>query len=354
MGLPVERSLSIFNFKQLPIAFLGSIVLFFIIQSMVEKSETFWRFCYFFSDPLVDDAIRLEAQLRTISPGDEQKTIFLTGSSQTREDFDVDYLNREFKKAHTTFYSLGVSGNASPIEMFMLKEKLLARKPEVLIYVPFVGTFYSSYDFRKMKYYFNPVILPYLVKYVGIKNILTHPHLRTYFIDSFLGRATIFYQYRESIGRILLRAMRHYTHIERQGAPERYAYKTNKPRAYFEREIKKARESKYRPTPYTALSKSLFTLFAKHVIAQGVKLIVVTGPVHPLIKMCYKREIDADYEHFLSGQAHNLGFVYLPESQLPSFKEEEFVDFTHLNASGRKRFSRFIKSYLSQGNNPSS
>ena len=133
------KSSSTSNSRKLPIAFIGSLLCFFSVHLLIVNNQAFWRFCYFYSDPVPDDGIRLEAQLRGITPSDGVKRVFLTGSSQTREDFDVAYLNRKTAETHTLFYNFGTSGNASPIEMFMLKDKLLARKPAAILYVPFVA-----------------------------------------------------------------------------------------------------------------------------------------------------------------------------------------------------------------------
>ena len=40
------------------------------------------------------------------------------------------------------------------------------------------------------------------------------------------------------------------------------------------------------------------------------------------------------------------GFTRLRVSDLPTFRDEDFNDFTHLNASGRARFTAFIAEYL--------
>jgi hypothetical protein len=99
---------------------------------------------------------------------------------------------------------------------------------------------------------------------------------------------------------------------------------------------------------YTAFSEHLFILFAQDIIAKGVRLTVMSGPVHPLIKQCYPEKIDARYESFLSQQAERLGFVYIPQSHLPPFTEDDFIDFTHLNESGRNKLTRFLGEYVSK------
>ncbi len=348
MESPLAKRSSISNSKKLPIAFIGSILFFLFTHLLIVNNQAFWRFCYLYSDPVPDDGIRLEAQLRGIAESDGRKKIFLTGSSQTREDFDIDYLNRKMKGAHTVFYNFGTSGNASPIEMFMIKDKLLAKNPAAILYVPFVGTFYSRYYFAKMKYYFSPVILPHMLRALGLKQILKYENIRTPFIDSVLGTLTIFYRYRESIGRIILTALSHHMYIERRAGPEKYAYTKNKPAAYFERAIKRAKGNKYSISGYTEFSEYLFILFAQDIIAKGVELTVMSGPVHPLIKKCYPEKIDVRYNNFLSHQAEKLGFVYIPQSHLPPFAEQDFIDFTHLNESGRSKLTKFLEDYVSE------
>lgn len=348
MESPVGKSLSISSFRNLPVAVIGSILLFLVTHALIADTPAFWRFCYFYSDPLPDDGIRLEAQLRGIAPSDDRKKIFLTGSSQTREDFDVDSLNRNLEESHTVFYNFGISGNASPIEMFMLKDRFLAKKPLAIIYVPFIGTFYSRYYFEKMKYYFSPVILPHLLKALGLTQIVKSENMRTSLIDSLLGTRTVFYRYRESLGRIIFTALSDYTHIARRGAPEKYAYKKSKPAAYFAREIKRAQGNKYSVSGYTAFSEYLFIRFAQDIIAEGVQLIVISGPVHPLITKCYSEKIDVRYHGFLSHQAEKLGFAYLSQNHLPRFTEQDFIDFTHLNESGRSKLTRFLEAYVAK------
>ena len=337
------------NAKKLPIAFLSSILLFIVIQSILLNSGAFWRFCYFWSNPGADDGIRIEAQLRTVSATEEQGKIFLTGSSQTREDFDVEYLNNQFSKEQVVFYNLGISGAAHPIEMYMLKEELLSKDPDIIIYVPFVASFYTDCDFSKIKYYFDPIIIPRIIEYEGMQNIISQ---RVYLEDSFLGKAFFTYKYRESLDRILENAVKNYLNIEKRTEPQIYGYTDNKPESYFEDEIKKANKNKYYVSQYTELNEELFILFAKDVVSEGVKLIVISGPTHPLIKLCYSEELDIAYNNFITEQASKIGFTYLREDQLPSFTAEDFIDFTHLNAQGRSKMSRFLEIYLEENNLP--
>ncbi len=334
---------SIFNSRKLPVGFLVFMLLFsllFILQSVIVTTEAFWRFCYLYGPPAGD--IYLEANLRTMPQNADQKKIFIIGSSQTREAIDVELLNGEFEKDNAVVYNLGMSA-AQAVDIFMIKDKLLAKKPDIMVYLPQMGSFYMDYDFRKMPHYFSTAVLPYMLKDIGIKRMLAQ---RSYFVESFLGESFTLYKYRTALQGILENAIKDYISGERRTEPERYLYSENRPKSYFIKTIEESDRNIYKIGPYTELSEELFTLFARDVTSAGVPLIVISSPTNPLTKLMYGKEMDSTFDSFLSKQANDIGFTYLSESQLPSFTEEDFIDFLHLNAMGRSKFSRFLMTYL--------
>jgi hypothetical protein len=96
------------------------------------------------------------------------------------------------------------------------------------------------------------------------------------------------------------------------------------------------------------MNEKLFTLFAEEVKTRGIDLIVVDGPTHPMIKEFYKKESELAYNYFFKARAKRFGFVYLGRDDLPDFNSKDFIDFTHLNNTGRIKFTRFIENYLSK------
>lgn len=337
------KNLFIFNFKKLPLVFLVGVLLFFAIQLFIAQLKSFWEFCYSYSCLIEDDNIRFEAQLRIIPDIIGSKKIFLTGSSQARTDFDVEYLNNKLKNTNAIFYNLGVAGQAQPMEMFIVKNKLLRKKPEVIVYVSFVGSFYEDCNYKRLRCYFYPAILPYMLKYVGMESVTGH---KKDLIYAFLKESSVFFRYRESIRRILENYVHDFLYAEKKTWFKKYVQEKNETEAYFINKIKEANKNKYKVTPYTKLNKALFVLLAKNIVSKDVKFIVINGPTHPLLKECYREEIDYAYNNFLADQAEKIGFVYLSESSLPKFTEKDFIDFLHLNASGKNKLSRFIEEYL--------
>ena len=330
------------SFKRLPLAFLGSVVLFCLTHGMIVRSQSFWRFCYLYGMPQHDDAIRVEAQLKLIPDTDTTKKVFLIGASQAREDYDVAYLNDHFPQPGVAFFNFGISGNEQPFEMFMMLEEMINKKPRAIIYTSYVGSFYSDYIFSKMKHYFSPEIMPYFKKYLTPKEIWAQ---KDYFIDSYLGLGSLLYRYREQLKRILKLSLNERIRGKKRESPEYFGYTENKPLTYFTDSITQS-DNRYYTTPFTGLNHELFTQFAENIVSRGIAFIVIDGPTHPLIEQCYRREIDDKYHAFYVEKSQKIGFTYLTGSQLPSFSAEQFIDFTHLNAGGRKIMTQFLHNYL--------
>lgn len=350
MESAVGRNLSISNFKRLPIAFLVSALLFFVSQFIIANMDSYWNFVYLYADTFPEDeGIRIESQLRTNSVSEDKNTVLLIGSSQTREDFDVGYLNREMRETGTVFYNLGFGGG-NPINIYMLKNRLLSQKPDIVIEVLFVGSFYQDYSFPGLKrFFYDPAILPDMLRYWGTQTIIDNG---TEFGDAFIGMTSVFYRYRESLRRIIASAVTDGITGKRRIRPELYHYTENKPASFFETVLNrwKSPSRRFYISQDTGLNQGLFTQFAEDMISEGVELIVISGPTHPLLAETYDEELDYAYNSFLYNQSQSLGFTYLSKDDLPTFVEGDFIDFTHLNADGRAKMSEFIEAYLEDYN----
>ena len=103
---------------------------------------------------------------------------------------------------------------------------------------------------------------------------------------------------------------------------------------------------------YTALSQVAFHMMAESLNEQNIPLLVIDGPTHPLIRKFYDPRLDSIYDDFWRGAAATHGFTYLPGSELPTFEDADFNDFTHLNAAARMRLTAFIADYLQAHGKP--
>lgn len=342
----MEKNSSTFNFKKIPAAFISAVLLFFAVQHCVTHSGSFWRFCYDYSKPLIDDPIRVEAQLQLASRVKDKSKIFLTGSSEVREGFDVERLNSDFKQKNVVFYNLGFSA-AHPVDMFMMADRFLKAGPGVIVYMHDPRSFYSDYAFSKMPYYFNENILGPMFKYLGMQTILMQ---RRVLWDAMLRQWLPLYRYRESLKRICRNWVRSCFAKKSHFNGAAHAYETAKPKAYFLKVIETEPKKQYAVTGMSLLSQDLFTRFSQDVVSRGVRLVTLEAPLYPLIDETYDQRIYDENDAFLKGQAQKTGFVYLKTAPGASFQEGDFIDFTHLNQRGREKLTLFLEEYLRSAN----
>lgn len=318
-------------------------VLFFVSQWALLHCDAFWRFCHLYADPVYDDFLSARATLRTMPTDFRREKVFLTGASQVREDFEMDFLNEEMGEDGLVLYNLGISGAVHPADTFMQGDEFLEKDPALVVYMPYIKGFYSEYVFEKMKYSFDSKILPHLFGYLGVGEIL---ELRNSFIDSFLGKVFFVFRYRKSLQDVIPSLIEHLLGIERRTEPVLFAHRESRPDSYFREEIEKYGSDWFRRGRYTPLQQEFFKLFARSVVERGIPLIVMDSPSHPLLKKLYDTRLDTEYDGFLREQAEAIGYTYLSRQDLPEFGAGDFVDFTHLNEAGRKKFNSFLVKQL--------
>jgi len=347
----MARNLFISSFKflsRLPLGAIGGILLFLVAQVVLTNLTCVWECLYYHSRPRADDFIRMEAQLHMASNESSEKyKVLLTGSSQTREDFDIEHLNTMFSENGTRFFNLGVSGNGSPIWMYMITNRLAATDPDLIVYMPMVGSFYGDYDFAQMLYDFDMRITPFFVQELDLNEIIDN---REYFIRSFVNQYMPVLKYKSSIKYILSSSLSDALQQKDIIKPSYYAYVKNKESSYFKAEIKKAGGKRYSQSRHIELNKTLFTVFTQEITRKGICLVVISAPMHPLSHELYKNKLDSEFNGFIEQTAREQGFIYIASDQLPHFSEDDFIDFTHLNSAGRNKLTNYLSNYLLSDN----
>lgn len=334
----------IFNSKRIPAAFIASVILFLLTQAVIVHAPGFWKFCYFFSYPSSGDKLRMESQLRLMPADSTVKKVFLIGSSEVREDYDADLLNKVFAEKGMSFYNFGLSGYGSPLEMLYVKSEIAAHKPDVVVYMPYIGSFYPEGDFdviNTLRSYFHPSMIPYLQRHLGSASVFKK-EMAVIYLDHLWSQMSPLYKYRDQMQLILTASARNTLGLERRAEPLRFAYEVNQHPTYFVAEILKEKGAKFQKSAMTGLNQELFAHLADGFREKGIGLIVVSGPPNPLIKETFAKELNDEYQIFLTAQAKKRGFVFVPEVQLPVFDIKEFIDFTHFNVVGRTRFTRYF------------
>lgn len=349
----MQKDSRVFYFRRMPWALIGALVLSLLSQQVLRETPVFWKFCYGYCDPRVDDVLRVEARLNMLPANDQSSNVFLLGSSRPRRAFAADYLTHAFLKDRLSFQDLTIVGANTPIDMYLLKSQWLRKKPAMVIYLFDPNAIYAGkYEFSRMRF-FDPSVLPYFVKYLGYQEVLSN---WKFLVRAFLGEIFLFYKYRNSFVRIIEGWGRDCLSWKKIAQPKPLPVLPEWPRAYFLDMIEKSKTNKFsrfKISEDSELNKALLYLFAKGLIARGIKLIVVRAPEHPLLrhKVCDKRHVEEkqDFMHndYLQDQSKEIGFAYVNAESLLDLDETDFVDAVHLSEKGRAKFTRFMENYLS-------
>src|SRR3989339_44187 len=251
------RNLFMSSFKKLPLIFMVSLVLFFIIGFGLERTDLVWRFFYVNSRPATDHFLRKAAELRLIKEKIGEERVFLVGSSVTYEGYDEDYLNREAAGKGMRFYNFG-SGGVTPPWLFLLRKDYIARRPDLVVWPVYVGDFYGRPDYASLKYFFKFEILPRIASYVGFRELYGH---KGEIFDAVIAEILPFYRYNKSIIRSFETAIGDRILGVRREAPLVTKKTGTHPPSFFDNIA--ASEVKFAKTEYTELNKKLFLDFIR-------------------------------------------------------------------------------------------
>ncbi len=186
--------------------------------------------------------------------------------------------------------------------------------------------------------------MPYLVKHFGSEFIWEK---RQVFREALCGQVSVFYRFRAQFHRMFVRRVGAALSSKSRTHPVMFQYKVNKPSSYFEEMIREyENRSRYNVSRYTPLNEALFSQCVEEILRRGIEFIVIDAPTHPKFHKVYDASVEALYQKFLAGERERLGFTYLTKEDLPPFSESDFIDFLHLNESGRGKLSKFIEEYF--------
>lgn len=314
-------------------------------HAILAGSDALWGELYRLSVPTRDDALRVAANVKLAGAAGGKQTVVLIGSSQAREDFDVHFLDERFSDKRQ-FVNLGISGTGSPIYMYMLTPRIVDMDPDLVIYMPFIGSVFRPYAYRTFDIYFNPNVLPLIQSLYGWGELLGHADE---IAMGLLGEASDLFRYRNSLQHMVKDAEWRWLRGAPPKQPQQFAYNERKPERHFQSMIRAHKDNpRYRVHRYLPLTEAAFDSMLRAFEERDIPVLVVDGPTHPLIRHIYDPSLDASYAEFMNAATAAHGFTHLEAGDLPRFRDEDFNDFTHLGDSGRARFNAFIADYLEE------
>lgn len=335
-----------FSSRNLPWACIASAILVMAIQISFAVSPALQHFLYTFSEPFHSDPLRisyLREQAKIQNEQDNNYHVHLVGTSQTREGFDTDRMNKLSAVDGVTFHNLGAAAY-SAMDFYMDVDDIIASNPDLIVYMPYVGTFYLDYNFSRLRFFFNPDSIPLLKNELGYEVLVKNKHA---IFDSYISYLLYFFKHREGIKAIFFNFV-NYLAFNFGEAPEVkiFNYTENFPPEYFERQYARYKGNRFYLSQFTPVEKDAFRLTMAKLNESNIPVLVIDAPGNPLIKKTYKPEVRIDYDNFLHQEVVERGIPFLPLSDIPQFDKDDYIDFTHLNSGGRARLSDYLAGYL--------
>ncbi|GEM_PF-1982449 len=349
----MKKDSQVFHFRRMPWALIGAILLSLLFQQAVRGTPAFWKFCYLHRGEGLGEVLRMEAELDRLPASNQNSKVFLLGSSCVFFGLDVNALDKAFAMDHLNFYNLGLGNAAYPVNAFMEKSVWLKKNPAIVIYMLNPRNIYTNTLFFDSARSFDLSVLPYLVRYLGYREVLSNWKI---FVGAIFEKFSLFYKYKDFFSSFIIGPWIN------NSAPETIAqtdlgwehseHRSQAPLVGPDKRVGKNRATGSRENGYTELNKALFSVFAKDLVARGIKLIVVNGPSHFLLKLNararrrFVEKLSSTYSEFLQRQSREIGFAYVNAESLPDLDETCFSDAVHLNQKGRAMLTQFIENYL--------
>ena len=93
---------------------------------------------------------------------------------------------------------------------------------------------------------------------------------------------------------------------------------------------------------HVALHRAMLDTTIAALRADGVNVWIVEGPLNPLADQLVDPNARRAFRDYATRLAESDGVFFLALADLPALGVDEFVDLTHLNPRGAKRFSRAV------------
>jgi len=341
------RSLFIFNFNKFPFAFIISLLILFSAQLLWTQTSFLKDFFIKYGYLTNKDSIRIDAQLRILKKSNENKKIFIIGGSDAREGIDSDYLNNFFYDNKIDFYNLGIS-NGFISEWFMLEKKLIDSKPSTIYYLFYPEALNYMPDMDQIRLYFDFSMISYFIEIFSAKIFLNL--FGTYFSDFILGEILFLYKYKFAMRKITLNLFQSFIDPNYQKKFSKYIYNISDSKVRLPKHLDELEQralikvSKYQPQ-----LKEMFKVFCKNLKLAKINLVIIESPVFPLFKnSLYQNKSYLNLLSFLEKTSYELDFKFINQNQLPKFKKADFIDFYHLNKSGRAKLTNFLSTHLNR------
>jgi len=320
--------------------FAAAIVLVVELIGVPIASHIAWPRAWLHSSPRTDDALRLAAQLELADTS--ERLVYVTGSSQGREDVDRELTHTLLADAGITdvqVWNLAVAGGDA-IDAFLQLDAIVEKPPQLVLMVASWVFFYDSYDTTKLELYCTSLTRLRQVAHIyGPQSFWRDA-------DGELSSAVLsnlvpsFRWARSYLSIDLVRSMLG----EERSEPRWHAGYAQQGEEYFVRTLAKYGGRRHGVSLDTLRKRRALEAMARELRARDIELVIIEGPLHPRSAEM-SRDFLVIWEDYITNMrlmSENLDFTYVEIDACGLADAELFNDFGHLNARGRQLFTECV------------
>jgi len=331
---------SLFKSKSF-ISFLAVFVATFIVINEVSSDIVYS------ADLIPNDYSEVQKELQRLNRETQQPKLVIFGSSMAREAIDQYYLKEQL--GDFSIFKFAVSGGA-PTDFYFLWSAARGREDIDIAVIPLSPWMFQKKNSHEIEqregtgFFATPLSMARLYG--------PNASQATRFVKQGLTSPWDFYKFEAYLLDFVDRHNISFWKAQEQRATaawKPFQYSINKPDAYFTKELKKGGNysdydsSNYDWNTQENVQLRAFTLLIAELQKNNTLVILVDMPVHPLKKEFYDEELERDYTAALS---HIVGAETLVYDYSATYEKENFIDFNHLNASGRDLFTKELSELI--------
>jgi hypothetical protein len=309
----------------------GPVLALVALDRAIVLSTSHWEWVAREVPPLLLDPYRVEGLVRSAAPGPQN--VVIVGDSTAEMAFDAERLDRRFAGQRLRFLKLTIGGGPAA-SYAMLAEPIDGLDPSAVILMV-SGPAVRGREYRDHIYTYDVRVVPELFSFAEVfENVSFH-------VDGLIRQSHVLARHRRALQRVALVRLgqlswarlriehdrRLLAEMFREGPGQRWM-RGDEPDLY--------------PNPNTRAVELLARRFGRG----GSTFIVVEAPAPPTVRLLGAREKRARFRSYLGELAELHGFSFLSADAFPTFKEDDFEDMVHLNARGRRVFTRQMIQHL--------
>ncbi|MDP3936523.1 MAG: hypothetical protein Q8R92_00110 [Deltaproteobacteria bacterium] len=270
------------------------------------------------------DPYRVEALLRSATPGPQN--VFILGDSVIDSALDVSSLNEALEDEGRRYTILRIGGSATATFGF-LANQLVAVKPAAILLVV-NGAALRSQAFTGQVYNYDVRVVRDLFTW---REILADPGFH---LAGLADQANIVFRQRYALQRALAVRLGLSSWDRVRLEQTRLQLEISQALGPLRRWVRNRQGDTY-PNPNTRA----IALLARKAHENGIRLVLIEAPFHPHMKLLVGEPRLQALRAEIARLVREENIEYLRAEDMLALDVDDFRDHTHLNATGKKRFT---------------